>query len=261
MFKTVKLAAVLFVKRIPYILIVALCVYAIVYLAQLSFYRYAPPAVFFRVSSASIDTAQVNQPLNFTFCRYARSTFVSAPTTRSYFRLEGSNRYGAGEYTFTATYERGDSCQVIKIPVERHPSQSGVYYAETTVRYPVRFDNYVFHKEYTYQTETFRLSDTVKGLQQQIIELQTEIETLKAILRSRGVVVPETQSASPPPAVPVENTTSSAPPNQPVVATAPPDPEQTPPNPQSVGLVTQLVTGTLNTLRNATNGLLPNGIL
>ena len=193
MFKLIINTVKLLLNRLPYILFTAFCFYGIFYLAQISFYRFMPPQYFLNVKSASIETAQVNQPLNLTFCRDARATYPNSKAQRSYYKIEGDKRINAGQYPLVINYEQGDICQVVVIPPAKHPKKSGIYEMQTSVHFAVKFGGYTFEKNIEYKTDgTFRLSDTVQGLQDQIIELQNEIEILKDLLRDRGVDVPRT---------------------------------------------------------------------
>ena len=249
MFKTVSLSLKLLVRRIPYILFLGFCIYALVYLCQLTFYRYAPPSAFLNIKSAVISSGQVTQPLELTFCRNARATYSGATAARSYYKLVDNKRFVAGTYSFKVDYERGDSCQIIPIPADRHPQSAGTYYAETTISFPVKFDNYTFYKDMTYRTEAFRLSDTVQGLQEQIRQLQQEIEALKAILRARGVELPSDTGVTVIPTAggssmavvvpPMANTRPSVQPVVPVTPTTPSQPQE-PAQPALVDVKTPL---------------------
>lgn len=263
---TLWLAGKLLLKRVPYILITSLCLYGIAYLIQFSFYRFAPPSVFLSVSSAKMETTQVNQPINLTLCRNARQSYRNSETTRSFYMLEGSTKVQAGTYTVkTANYEKGDICQIIRIPVERHPTESGIYDSNTEIRFEVKFDDYTFPKTISYNVdETFRLSDTVQGLQTQILDLKQQIEILNEALRSRGVDVPEIVSRST--TVQTQSSTGTVsiqpntnPPATNPVPTAPPDPQPT--NQNQDGYVAMLIDGVLRDVDNLTTGLVPNGIL
>lgn len=239
------LVGLLLVKRLPYIFITALCLYGLAYLAQMSYYRWGNPNWFVTVRSATVDSSQVNLPLKVTFCRNSRENYDNAMLRRSFFRVDGESRFNAGTYTAQIDLERGDTCQIINVPVDKHPNDRGIYTAQSAVRFNVRFDDYSFSKVVEYDLDKpFELRDTVEGLQEQIRTLQAEIEVLREILRSRGVEVPENapvtqlrqtvNNTSSQATVP--STTSSNPPTTPVVGTAPPDPD-TPARPQPAAQV------------------------
>lgn len=187
-------------RRLLYFTIISLALYGVVYLAHYSYYAFLPGKWFFNVKSATATSISINQPLPFTLCRQIRYPKISADdniTTRSYFKLVGSNQpESSGEYAFSPGYEGNNTCQVIMIPATKHPNKGGTYYIYTSIDFYVSYEGYRFKKTANYTSKPFKISDTTQSLQDRIIELENQIEQLKDILRSRGVTVPESQPAN-----------------------------------------------------------------
>lgn len=173
----------LFFRRFGYIAIFAVSLYIVGYISQLAYYRFMPGRWFLGVSAARVSDAQVSEELSLTLCRTTRYPNIKGASTRSFYQyLDGGKLSPAGDYEFTATYESDKNCQVIHIPASKHPEKAGDYYIHTDITFIVYEGSHGFKKVVSYDTNRFHIYDTTRSLRQQIQDLQSQLDALRAEL-------------------------------------------------------------------------------
>jgi len=233
-FNILREVAQLFYRRIPYVVVFAVCLYFMTFLATIGFYAVMPGNYFLNVKSAQVADLQLGQELQMTLCRDTTVPNIKADSTRSFYRLiKNGKSTPVSEYEFKATYEEDKNCLVVHIPQSKYPNQSGDYYIHTESSFYVYDGDIRFKKEISYDTNHFHIYDTQKSLEQQIQDLQQQLQHLKDQVAAEQlapvVIVPKTQSHA---SAPVK--TSPAPSQQPVSNPTPPPPKNPTPKPTGI---------------------------
>lgn len=174
------------VLKLPRIAFFSLSFFAIFWVGQQLYYKYAPADQFLDFYYAKVDDTTIGTEPLMALCRRINYSGIRIEAYRTFIEFQGENADKAvtvGEYNFEANVERGDgNCTNVRL--KKQPQKVGTYKAYT---------EYVFYvngnrKSGNYETNQYKMTALTLTADEQINALQTQIELLQAQiddLRSR----------------------------------------------------------------------------
>lgn len=210
--------------KMPRIALITVAFFAIFWVGQQLYHRFAPAETFLNYYYAKVDDTPVGTEPLATLCRRVSTEGIKIEAFRTFIKFEDATGKSqvVGEYQFTAGVEQGDSnCQNVRL--RKQPQIEGTYSVHT---------EYVFYvsgyrKSGSYDTNKYKMTPTQRSVDDRVKELEEQLEILKS---QRSA---ETNSSTSTATSPGSSSSSSAGSNQQdtVGTTPPPTADQTPDTP------------------------------
>lgn len=217
------------IKRLPRIAFFVLSFFAIFWVGQQLYYKYAPASNFLDFYYVKVDDTPVGTEPLLTLCRRVNTEGIKIAAVRSFIQYKDENdNVGQvqAEYQFDAGIEKRDTnCQNLRL--KKQPQIAGDYVVHTEYEFYIngnrKSDSYDSNR-YKMTPVTLSLDEQVKALQLQIDDLNRQIDALKARAGSSDTggsaqtTTPSSSSASgstntPAPTTPTNPPTVTIPPN------------------------------------------------
>lgn len=173
-------------KKVPRIALFMVSFFAIFWVGQQLYYRFAPAETFLNYYYAKVDDTPVGTEPLATLCRRVSTQGVRIEAVRTFIKYEdvSGKPSVAGEYQFSAGVEQqevGTNCQNVRL--RRQPQVQGTFSAHT---------EYVFYingyrKSGSYDTNKYKMTPTAQSLEAQVKSLQDQIDILKRQMESAAV--------------------------------------------------------------------------
>lgn len=188
------------------------------------YYRFMPGNWFINYYQAQIIDSTVGSDLQGTFCRVVRAENLRINATRTFLINKDGKMVAMGEYEFSAGVEKlkDTNCQPIRVIADNVPDVAGEYKIHTEADFVVNG----VRKTISYDTNTFKITETKESLQQEIDRLREQVKDNQERIKQLEEQLGQTSAVKP--------TTVAPSPNQDAVTTkplAPAPPQATPSEP------------------------------
>lgn len=167
------------VLKLPRIAFFVLSFFAIFWVGQQLYFKYAPSEQFLDFYYAKVDDTPIGTEPLMTLCRRINYDGIRIEAYRTFIQFQGDDEkpVTVGEYNFEANVERGDS-NCTNVRLEKQPQRVGKYEA---------FTEYVFYvngnrKAGSFRTNQYQMTAITLSADEQIKSLQKQIELLEAQL-------------------------------------------------------------------------------
>lgn len=172
-------------RKVPRIAFFMLAFFAIFWVGQQLYYRFAPAESFLNYYYAKVDDSPIGTEPLATLCRRVSTEGIRIQAVRTFIKYEDVNGKPTtvGEYQFTAGVEQlpdGSNCQNVRL--RKQPQVKGTYSVHT--EYVFEINGY--RKSGAYDTNKYKMTETQQSLDLQIRTLQDQIDILRQQLTNNG---------------------------------------------------------------------------
>lgn len=173
------------IKRLPRIAFFVLSFFAIFWVGQQLYFKYAPASNFLDFYYVKVDDTPVGTEPLLTLCRRVNTEGIKISAVRSFIQFKDADDNAGqvrAEYQFDAGIEKRDTnCQNLRL--KKQPQVAGDYVVHTEYEFYIngnrKSDSYDSNR-YKMTPISLSLDEQVKALQLQIDELNRQIDALKA---------------------------------------------------------------------------------
>lgn len=245
MIKTIASVPKIIFKRLPYIAVYIVTLYAFLYIGELAWYRYQPANHFMNYTKFDVNNAEEGNDVPFQACKDIDQPYKVTGDRIIYRIPEGSqpqDRVFAGNYKIDSTVT-ADRCVNGFIFQEQFNHEPGNYIAYTSFDFEVKHG---FRKRVTFESNVYTIFPvrvgSVEEIEKRIFELEKEIELLKLQLQqarmeqstNTGQPTTDTPARTDAGITPMQSNPQTAASPPPPAPTPAPTPSPTPPPERSV---------------------------
>lgn len=166
------------VMRLPRIAFFALSFYAIFWVGQQLYFKYAPADQFLDFYYSKVDDTPVGTDPLMTLCRRVASEGIKISATRTFIEyLDEKDQKGTvcAEYQFDAGIEKRETnCQPLRL--KNQPQVAGTYRVHTEYEFYINGNR----KSGSYDSNQYKMTAITLSTDEQINALQRQIELLQA---------------------------------------------------------------------------------
>ena len=184
------------VMRLPRIAFFVLSLYAIFFVGQQLYYRYAPADHFLDFYYAKVDDTPIGTDPLMTLCRRVNTEGIRIAAVRSFIQYDGEDDTRGqvvAEYQFDAGIEKMDTnCQTLRL--RNQPQVAGAYRVHTEFKFYVNGNR----KSGAYDTNRYMMTPVQLTIDEQITELQNQIRLLEAQIDALRAETGTTTQTTPP---------------------------------------------------------------
>lgn len=166
-------------KKVPRIAFFMLSFFAIFWVSQQLYFRFAPAETFLNYYYAKVDDSPVGTEPLATLCRRVSMQGIRIEAVRTFIKYEDVNGkpVTAGEYQFSAGVEQlTDGTNCMNVRLRKQPQVQGTYSAHTEYVFYVNG----YRKSGSYDTNKYKMTPTQQSMEQQIKQLQDQIDIIKS---------------------------------------------------------------------------------
>lgn len=225
--------------RLPRIALYTVAFYALFWVGQQTYYRFAPAEQFIRFYKVQVQNAREGQDIPFQVCRTKDANYQISGY-RTFYKLTETDEDSGQRYAQSRLEGalENDECANLFIRVEKVPHTPGSYYFVTELEFSVNgYTKHLRYKSNVYSIVEQPL-ETPEQIQDRIDDLQRQIDELKASLARRSVPADSTATGGSPEGPKVSAGNSPATPTDPQPSRPGPVPET--PSPSRPSLVEQI---------------------